>query len=113
MRYLPLALLLVACIDLPTGLNDFFDELAVAGEVANVNCPASMVVGQAALCTVSNNALTQIELGGFVLAIWESSAPTIVSVSTDGEVTALAVGTATITARGTNNSTGSTVITVT
>lgn len=107
-----LALALAGCIDTPSSLNDFFDDLAVAAEVASLNCPASMVVGEVVLCTVSNDVQTGIELGGFVLAIWESSAPTIVSVTTDGEITALAVGTATITARGANNTSASLEITV-
>ncbi len=115
MRRLLLVLVMAACGGTPSGLDDlgaFFGDLATAGEIATMACPAAMTVGQTEACSVANSVQTNVEVGGFVLAIWESSAPTIVRVTTDGEVTALAVGTATITARGTNGSSATVTVVV-
>ena len=101
-----------ACNSVSTGVEDFLDDLSVSGEIATIVCPATMIVGQVEILTASNVAGTNVSIGGFVLAIWESSAPAIIVITTDGEITALAVGSATITARGTNNSSDSCIITV-
>ncbi len=118
MRKLILVLLLTAygCIDSggPTALEEFFDDLAVAAEVASITqCSAGMLVGEVALCAVDNVVSTGVEIAGIPFAIWESSAPTIVHITTDGEVTALTTGTATITVKGPNGSSATLLITVT
>ncbi len=117
MKNLMMLLLLAvcACVDSggPTALEDFLDDLAVAAEVASITeCSSAMSVGEVALCAVDNAVSTGVEVGGVPFAIWESSAPTIVKVTLDGEVTALSVGSATITVRGPNNSSATLLITV-
>ena len=116
MRKIPvLALLFIACIDIPTGLNDHIDLLTEGGEVASVVCaPAALEIAanERGECSAFNAARTVIEIDGFAPVLWVSDDPQAVSITSNGEIfTGSTVNASvTITATGTNGSTASFVV---
>ena len=108
-------LLLVGCIDIPTGLNEHIDLLTEAAEVASVTCsPVSLAIAtnEIGTCSAFNVDGTRIDMDGFAPVVWKSSDPSAVSISTAGEIRAESVVSAsvTITALGTNGVSASTVV---
>ena len=109
LKILPLALLLAACIDIPTGLNDHIALLTEGGEAVTVTCsPSSLAVAtnEVGDCAAFNVDGTRIDIGGFTPVIWVSSDPSAVSISMSGEIRAenTVAASVTITATGTNGS---------
>lgn len=97
-----LALILAACSQPPAPLNPAVDSVSV--ELSRTE----LLIGQTASATAS----VEVTDGAGTDVIWTSSAPTIAGVSSDGTVTGISVGTATITATSTfdaSKSAGATV----
>ena len=115
MKKFILLLAVAACIETPSGITDYLDALAASGEVASVTCaPASLAiaVNEVGSCSAFNADGTRLEINGVSPVIWVSSDPTAVSVSSDGEIRAESVVSAsvTITATGINNSIATAVV---
>ena len=115
MRYTLLALLLAACIDIPTSITDQIDSLAVANQVASVTCAPhrlSIAVQAIAHCDAFNVDGTRINFDGFLPLVWASSQPTAISVTTAGLIRAETVvsDSVLITAAGTNGSSAGFVV---
>ena len=104
--FLLAVLLLSACFDVPVGLQDQLDQLAIEEEVAFVNCAPptlELAIGQTGTCDALNADSTR--LAGFT-AVWTSSIPSAVTVDTNGELRAetLVSNNVVITAKGANDS---------
>ena len=115
MRYTLLALLLVACMELPTGITDQLDSLTDVNQVASVTCTAdglSIAVQAVEQCDAFNLDGTRINFNGFSPVVWASSQPTAISVTTAGLIRAETVvsDSVLITAAGTNGSSAGFVV---
>ena len=106
-------LLLGACFDIPTGLQDQLDNLAIEEEVAFVNCDPlalELAVNQPGACDALNADSTRIDPNA---AVWTSSVPSAVTVTTAGLLRAetFVSNNVVITAAGANGSSAFIVVT--
>ena len=111
-----MVLLLVACINVPTGINDHLELLTASAEVASVTCTPSaleIAITETGVCSAFNADLTRLDVGGFSPVIWTSNDPTAVSVSMSGKIFAETVASSavTITAAGMNGTIASFIVT--
>ena len=102
-----LVLLLVGCVEIPTGVQDLLDDLATTGEIASLTCPDSLSIvnSETGSCSGANIDGTLIDIDGYAPLIWKSSDPSAVTVTITGTVEAGTVAdSALITGIGTNDS---------
>ena len=88
LKKLALVLLLAGCVDVPTGLQDQLDNLAIEEEVFFVNCAPhalELATNQISSCDVLNADSTRIQP---FAAVWTSSVPSAVTVDTQGSLRA-------------------------
>lgn len=88
MKKLFLILALVGCIEVPTGLVDQLEELAIEAEAGFVNCTPltlELAIQQEGFCDVLNADSTRIDPN---VVVWTSSVPSAVTVTTAGAIRA-------------------------
>ena len=100
---------------LPTSISDQLDDLSASHEVTSISCDPSaleIATSELGVCSAFNASGTRIEYNAYSPVVWTSSAPGAVSIATDGGLRAETVvdPAVTITARGTNGSSATTVV---